>query len=329
MPNQRSGLGGQIGFATETAYGTYKAPTSFLPLESESVSLSKEYVKSAGLRAGRMSQPANQHRGTTRAAAGDTTFEFFDQGMLKFFNLLNGDVNTPAKIGTSTAYKTIFGVGLTPPIGKSATVQIGRPDVGGVYNPFSYIGGKLLSLKISIDANGICTFVPSWDFQDEKVGEALAAATYASSALPFTFQQMEALVGAESLGNVLSMEINISIPQKTDRYHLGNKGLKSEPIPNGLVAVAANASLEFGSMAEHNRYLNEEVVKISLKGTGREIDAENKMAANLVLTASKQTTSGPVLAGPDVVQTSLTFEGLDNGSEAPFSAEVISTDSAI
>jgi hypothetical protein len=276
-----------------------------------------------------MSQPANQHRGTTQAGAGDTTLEMYDQGMLPFLNLLTGDTLTPTKIGTSTAYKTDVAVGLDPPIGKSTTVQIGRPDVGGTVNPFSYLGGKIISLKISIDANGICTFVPTWDFQDEDTSKTLAAATYDADALPFTFQQMAALVGGESLGNVLSAEITISIPQKVDRYHLGNKGLKAEPLPNGLLAVTGSATMEFGSMADHDRYLSEEVIELGLNAEGAEIDAENNMEANFTLTAAKQVTSAPTVTGPDVVQTSLSFEGLDDGTQAPFKAQIISTDSAV
>lgn len=326
---ERSGLGAQLGVRKEEAYGTYKAPNRFIPLNSESLSLAKEYVRSKGLRAGRLAQAKNLHRATTRSVSGDISFELFDQGMGALFDLLHGDAAAPAKIGASTAYKQLHKIGLSSPWGKSATVQVGRPDTGGTVRPFSYLGCKGVSMKISIEASGIATVSMSLDGQDEVTGEALAAATYDSDALPFTFQQMDVLVGGEGIGNVRSITIEISVPQNTSRYHLGNEGKKDQPIANELVAVTANATLEFASLTDHNRYKNEEVPKLALTATGGEIDSEHDFAANFTLPAAKQVSSSPQVSGPDVLTTDVSFEGLDNGTEAPLEVELISTDTAL
>jgi hypothetical protein len=212
---QRSGLGAQIGFGKETAYGTFKAPTRFLPFENESLVLTKNYVEVAALQAGQMAQLANLHKGTTRGGAGDSPLPFYDQGMGIFFDAMHEEVIAPAKIGTSTAYKQIHPIGLTPAWGKSYTCQVGRSDTAaGTSHPFSYVGGKLMSMKLSIDANGILQLVPTWDFQDEKTAEALGEATYTAGAEPFTFQEIESLIGGGSFANVLSMNLSIGIPKK-------------------------------------------------------------------------------------------------------------------
>jgi hypothetical protein len=327
---QRSGLGAQLGVRKEDTYGTYKAPNRFIPLNSETLSLAKEFVRSAGLRAGRMAQAKNLHRGTTRGASGDINFELFDQGMGGFFDLFHGDAVVPAEVGESEdAFGQLHKIGLTPPWGKSTTVQIGRPDTGGTVQPFSYLGCKGLTMKIAIEASGIATISLTLDSQDEVTSETLAVTTYDADALPFTFQQMDVLVGAEPIGNVRSITIEISVPQKTDRLHLGNKGLKDQPIANALAAVTANASLEFASLVDHNRYKNEEVVKLALTAVGEEIDEDNDFAATFTLPAAKQVSSGPQVAGPDVLTTDVSFEGLDNGTDAPLEVELISTDTAL
>lgn len=326
---ERSGLGAQLGVRKEETYGTYKAPNRFIPLNTESLSMPKEFVRSKGLRAGRLAQAQTLHRGTTRSVGGDIAFELFDQGMGALFDLLHGEVVTPTKIAETAAYKQLHKVGLVSPYGKSATVQVGRPDTGGTVRPFSYLGCKALSMKISIEASGIATVTMSLDGQDEVTGEALAAATYDTDTLPFTFQQMEVLVGGAPIGNVRSITLDISVPQNTGRYHLGNSGKKSEPIANELVAITANGTLEFASLADHERYKNEEVVKLALKATGGVIAGANKFAANFTLPAAKQVSSSPQVQGPDVLTTDVSFEGLDNGTEAPLEVELVSTDTAL
>jgi hypothetical protein len=326
---ERSGLSAQLGVALEETYGTYKAATRFFPLESESLSLTKNYVKSKGLRAGRLAQAKNLHRATTRTVGGDVNLEFFDQGMGMLLNLLHGETVTPTKIGATLAYKQLHKIGLSSPYGKSLAVQVGRPDTGGTVRAFSYLGCKVTAAKLSIDANGIAMFTLTLDGQDEVTTETLATPSYSASALPFTFQQMVVKVGAESIGNVRSITINMPIPQSTERFHLGNAGKKDQPIANDFVEVTAETTLEFASLADHARYKNEEVVKLVLVGTGAEIDAENKMKAELTLPAAKQTSSAPQVQGPDIITTSATFEALDNGTEAPLSAELVSTDSAL
>ncbi len=325
----RSGLGAQLGVRKEEAYGTFKAPNRFVPLNSESLQLNKEYVRSKGLRAGKLAQAQNLHRATTRGGGGDVNFELFDQGIGAFFDLLHGDVVTPAKIGGSAAYKQLHKIGLTDSWGKSATVQVGRPGTGGTVHPFSYLGSKATTMKIAIEANGIATVSLSLDCQDEVTGEALAEATYDADALPFTFQQMDVLVDGAGIGNVRSITIEIAVPQNTGRHHLGNAGKKDQPIVNDLVAVTASAQLEFVDLTDHNRFKNEEVAKLALTAVGDEIDAENDFAANLTLTAAKQVTSSPQVQGPEVLTTDVSFEGLDNGTDAPLEVELISTDTAL
>src|SRR4029077_2233930 len=69
--SERSGIAAQLGVATEETFGTYKAPSRFFPFESESLTLTKEYIRSKGLRAGQLVQRQQSHLATTRRGGGN------------------------------------------------------------------------------------------------------------------------------------------------------------------------------------------------------------------------------------------------------------------
>lgn len=329
----RSGLGAQIGVATESAYGTFKAPTRFYPFESESLALTKNYIKSSGLTAGRLAQKSTLHRATTRTVGGDFSIEMFDQGMGILLNQLHGETITPVKLetGSKLLYKQIHKIGLTDPYEKSMTVQVGRPGVDGTVRAFSYLGCKVTEFKLSIDAGGLAMVSSSVDGMDEKTGEALASPTYNAKTLPYTFQQMVCKIGGVEAAFVRSITITVSVGQNTERYNLGNSGTKDTPIVNELLGVTANATLEFSGLTDHERYTKEELKELTLVGTGEEPEAGkgDNFVASFKMAAAKQTSSSPTVNGPDIITQDVTFECLDNFTAPPLEVEILSTDNAI
>jgi len=326
---ERSGVAAQFGVGAETAFGTYKAPSRYFPFESESLVLSKEYIRSKGLRAGHLAQSQNLHLATTRTVSGDVNLEFYDQGMGILLNLLHGETVAPEKITESEGYKQIHKVGLNSPFGKSLTAQVGRPDTGGTVRAFSYLGCKVTSAKIEVAQGGVTMLTLTLDGKDEVTAEALGSASYSTTAVPFTFNNCIAKIGGSEVANVQSITYNISMPQNVGRFNLGSSGTKLEPIINELVAVTAEATLEFASLDDHERFKKEEVVKLEAVATGSEIDAKATNKATLITPAAKQVSSGPTVQGPDILTTSVSFECLDNGTEAPLEIELVNTDSTL
>src|SRR5436190_14397793 len=100
----RSGLGAQLGLKTESSVGTFIAPTAFYPFTSEGIELDKTYVRSRGLRAGRMAQSSALHVGTTRTASGPITLEWLTKGMGSILNLLHVTCVTPTQQAATPAY---------------------------------------------------------------------------------------------------------------------------------------------------------------------------------------------------------------------------------
>lgn len=326
---ERSGVAAQIGFAAEETVGTYKAPTRFLPFESESLVLTKEYIRSKGLRAGQLVQRQQSHLATTRTVGGDVQLEFFNEGMGMLLNLLHGETVTPASISESEGKKQVHKVGLNSPYGKALTCQVGRPDTGGTVRAFSYLGCKVISAKIEVAQGGVTMITLTLDGKDEVTAESLGSATYSTTAVPFTFNNVIAKIGGSEVANVQSITYNISVPMNTGRYNLGSSGTKLEPIVNDLVAITAEATLEFASLTDHERFKKEEVVKLETIATGAVIDAKATNKATLTTPASKQVSSGPVVTGPDIITQSVSFECLANGTEAPLTVETISKDTTL
>lgn len=328
----RSGIGAQLGIATEETYGTYKAPTRFLPIDSESLVLEREYVRNQGLRNGRFVQAQNLHRGTTRTVGGDFNTKLFDQGMGILLNQLHGNSATPTKVAEKSeeVYKQTHAIGLTDPYDKSLTIQVGRDDTGGTERAFSYVGCKIPSLSISVESQGEAALTVGVDGRDCDTGKELAAASYDADALPFTFQQWELKFAGSKITNARSASVNISIPYATDRFLLGSSGLKSQPIINGFAEITIDAEMEFAGMADYERFINETVVKAEFIGTGAEIgEEEEKHVVKFTAPAVKQVTSGPTVQGPDIITESISFEVVDNGTEAPLTVEILSTDSTL
>ena len=61
-----SGIGGQLGFAPETVYGTPVASTKFLPVVKASPKLKLTYAQGTGINAGQLVESASQRLVTTQ-----------------------------------------------------------------------------------------------------------------------------------------------------------------------------------------------------------------------------------------------------------------------
>jgi len=313
----KSGLGAQVGIGTQVAYPTRVVPTTFVPFENESLALSKEYIRYQGLTANRMFQRQDLHVATTRAAGGSLTIPLSYKDMGKFFNLLHGNTVTPVQQAATTAYLQTHNIGTSPPDGKYATVQVGRPDTGVATRVFDYVGCKATGWTISLDAGGIATYSTELDARDETTSETLAAATYSAGSIPFNFTQGVAKSAGTSIGNVRSVTISGSNGMDTSRYHLGNTGLKDEPIVNAFSECTASCTLEFASLADHARFKDETVAAFALELTGPIIATTYAYWCKITFAASKQTSFGAAVAGPDILTADATFEAIDDGTNPP------------
>lgn len=325
-----SGLDAQLGIGTESTYGTRVAPATFIPFESESLALTQEYIENQPLMSGVMVQPQGYHVASTRSVEGTVEMLYFDRGMGKILNLLTGDTVTPATpSGATNARTQTFDIGLTSPVGKSATIQVGRPDVTGTVRPFDYVGAKITEATIAVESGSAATLSLNVDARDEKTDQTLATPTYSAAAKPFGFQSWSISIGGNAAVNVRSLTVTIPLNMAIDRYHLGNSGVKDEPLVNAQSELGVSATLEFRSLADHNRFRNESVVALVASATGALIEGSTYYKTEITIPAAKQVSSSPVVAGPDLVTSDVEFRALWNGTDAPMTIENTNTDTSL
>lgn len=326
----RSGLGAQLAVAKEVTYGTRVAPTRALPITSEDLTENPEFFRSEALRAGQMARASNLHRKTTVQVGGSINMELLTEGMGWLFDMLHGNtvsVTTPG--GATNARQQVHEIGLEAPWGKSLTCQVGRPGTDAVVRPFDYLGCKVTEVTIACEAGGAVTVVATIDGREEVTDQTLVVATYDADAEPFVFNDVALEIAGGPVTNARSITWKIGIPQNTERFHLGSDGKKDQPIANALVDITADAVLEFNSMADHNRFKNETLHSLMMRAEGDIIEAALPYYTELNAPCAKQVSSGPAVEGPDVITASASFEILANGTDAPVTAEIQNTDTAV
>lgn len=324
-----SGLDAQLGIGSETTWGTRATPTTFLPFNSESLTLTPTYTESEPIRAGLMVKPAGLHKRTGRSVEGSIELDFFDRSMGKILNMLHGKTVTPTTpAGATDSRLYVHEIGEDSPVGKGLTIQVGRPDTSGTVQPFDYVGCKITEATIGIEQGGLASLTLNIDGKDELTDQALASATYAAVE-PYVFENWAIEIDEGALANVLSLSVTIPLNFKTDRYFLGSSGVKAEQLLNAYSAMTVSAELEFASMDDHDRFVADETVEIVATATGSEIESGFDNEVEIKIAAAKQISSGPAVAGHDVITQSVEFEVLGDGTNAPIEISQQTSDTAL
>ena len=325
-----SGLGASLGLKRETVFGTYVAPDLFFEFDSESMGRKPNYLSSTGLKAGLMAPPVGRHKPTTRSAPGSVKMKVPNKGFGRWLDLLHGNVVTPEKIEATPAYKQLHKIGMSAPLGKSATMQIGKPAVGGTVQPFSYVGMKILEATLSCDVGAELMADLSLNARDELTAEALATPSYPTGLTSFDFVGGEVAVAADTLGLVPSASVTIPLAQKTDRFGLNKSALAAEPLPNDYLRPTGKLSMEFFGLTQFNHFVNCDAAKVVLNFEGAVIAGANKERLKITMPFCHFVGDSPQVSGPDVVMVDFPFEAYGSGgSEAPVEIEYVSVDATL
>jgi hypothetical protein len=311
-----SGLAGQWGFVDESTYGTFVVPTRFLEFNSESLKLERERIESAGIRAGR--RVLHRWAAGVQRVTGDIEFELAPQGTaLLWKHILGAVVTTGASPYTHT---------FTPGdlAGKSMTVQIGRPDIGGTVRAFSYLGCKVASAELSLAVNEFAQMSVSLYGAHEDTGQSLAVAAYPATLSPFVFTQGSVSL-AGSAFDVQECSLAIDNGLATDRHFIRTTTPErpKEPLEATRRAITGSLTADFTDLTAYNRFVN---------GT------EAALVVTLNAGASAQTTitmnvrfdgTTPDIGGDELLGQELPFKAVSATSDAAaITAVVINADAA-
>lgn len=147
-----TGMAGQVGWALEATPGLAVTPTTFVPFVGEKLVNSTPTILSAGIIAGRRLPTSAQHAQGNTTLKGSIDMELQNRGQEDLFTLLIG---TPVKTGAGPFTRTYSPIDVSA---LSATMQVGRPEVGGTVDPFTWAGCKIPGAEIAFKAGEFVTF---------------------------------------------------------------------------------------------------------------------------------------------------------------------------
>ena len=321
----RSGLAAQFGMVAESSFATYNAPTRFLEMTDDSLALTIERIESAAIRSTNRVMRSDRWVAGAKSAGGATGFELADRGFgLLLKHMLGAVAITTPGGGTNTRDHTVT---LGDMAGLSATVQIGRPDVGGTVRPFSYVGCKVASWQLSNSPNGLLLLEVTWDGVDETTSESLASASYPAT------QGLLSYVGglitiASSSFDVREVSLTGDNGLDTGRHQIRQSQLKKEQHAAAMVELGGNLSADFTDLTAYNRFVNGTVASMTMLWEGATIEGSFKYGLLVTLPAVRFDGTTPNVGGADILEQPLPFKVLNNGSGEPITLRYRTTDTA-
>lgn len=319
----RSGLFTQLGVASEVTYGTFVTSARFLEFTEESLKLEIERLEAEGLRTGTRVQRSTHWANGRRQVAGDLAFEVANKGFGLLFHKALGAVATAAD-GTGWKHTATIG----DLYGDMLSLQVGRPDVAGTVQPFSYTGCKVAEWELEQEENDWLKLKLAIDGRDEATATALASAT--APALTELFHGgMLTLTVAGGAFSPTKFSVKCDNGLNTERFKLKSSILKDEPIEAARREITGVLDGEFESLTAYNRFVNGTVVGIIATWTAvSTYDTAKPFKLVVTLPACRFDGETPEVGGTDVIEQPLPFKVLDDGTNQPVTIEYYTSDAA-
>jgi hypothetical protein len=338
-----SGLDGQVGFASETTWGTAVTTTRFPEFNSETLKKEVTWLEPAGLRVGTKAKRVSRIRQARKWVSGDVELDVVTKGMgLLVKHMLGSIVTTTTQIAATTAYKQIHIPGDFRTLG--LTVQVGRPEPSGTVRPFTYAGCKVTGWEFTLEDSDYPKLKLTLDGKSEDTAAALATASYLAGASAFDFSQATlklggtattasgetTIAGGTAVATIVkSFSAAGETPMATERYGLGNAGLKSEPLENDIPTYTGSLGAEFNRTELYDLYANNTTTALQLDLTGAVIEASNTYLFSLIMPAVKLKAAAPSVSGPDIVQMSTDYEVYNDETNPTIQIKIVSTEATV
>lgn len=323
-----SGLGSQVGFSTESTWGTRVAPTKFVRGTAYAANRAQNRVQGEGLQAGVIGNIGAHYVETTEAGEGSLSCDIQTNGFGPLLQALTGGTSTIVQQEATAAWLQTHTLG--DPV-KSLTVQVGTPYRTGTVFVQELQGAKVTSAELSCSADSILTGSFNFDAKKYDSSQTLATATYVS-ANPFHGKQMAVKTGSygaeAAVSGVRSVSLSWNNAFDTEDYTAGSTGLKAEQIRNGVVSITGSLTVDWLTTTktafEDLRVANTST-SLVLKWTGALIAATYYEDLEICLPGVFFTGDAPSISGADVVTADYGFEWKYDGTNLPY-IKYISTD---
>ncbi|WP_426404218.1 phage tail tube protein [Streptomyces sp. R-07] len=324
-----SGLGAQIGIASEVTYGTFVAPTRFIEFTKESLVLKKTTAQSSGIAAGRLMALSSRRVVTQKEVSGSLELEVTNKGMGVLLQALMGTTVTPVQQAVTTAYLQTHTLADT--WGKSLTIQKGVPLTTGTVTDKTMLGCKVTSAEFSCEVGGMLTSSFEFDGKDCDETQTLAAASY-SNMSPFHFGQLAVKSGTfgteTALDGVRKVSVKIERPQDVGRFYANQSALKAQPISNDLVKVTGSLEMDYVATTVDDLHTSDGATSLVVEFVGPLIASTYFETFRIKLPAVKVDDAPPTVDGYGVVKPTFNFTALFDGTNQ-VAIEYMSTDTTV
>lgn len=296
-----SGIGSQLGIATETTFNNAVTVSTFYEFNNESINYNKNIAVGLGLRAGGQVARSSRRVVTTSDASGEINLDLPTKGLgLLLSHAMGGTIQTSGTYTLGDVY------------GKSFTAQVGVPQYGGTVTPKTIAGCKISSWEIAAAQSEIATGRFTVDGASFTTGTALATASFPANNSIFHFAQGAITIDGSAVANIKDFTLTVDNVLKTDRYNLGSAGIKQEQIINGFRNISGSMTAEFTDTTLLTKFLSDASAAVSLTFTGT-----SSSSLSITLSAVKFDGEAPQVGGPEVIDINFTFEAYDNGTDQP------------
>lgn len=336
-----TGLDAQLMVKLETAYGTPVTVDKAYEFNSEGLAWEPTWLEPSGLRVGTKFKRASRLVQSRQTVSGSIELEHATRNMGTLWKLALGSSVTTPTLVLGSAYKQVHVPGDF--LGKSATIQVGRPEPSGTVRPHTYAGCKVAGWEFSCSDGEYATLSLDIEGRSESTATALATASYVAGAEVFNFSQVTVLKlggtattaagettiasGVTVPGVVSGITISGENPMATERYGLGNAGLKNEPLENDIPTVTGTLSAEWDRTTFYDLFKANTTTALELKFEGSVISGTDKNTLSFILPAVKFKNVAPSVDGPDVIQADVDFEAYSDETNPVIQVKLISADS--
>jgi hypothetical protein len=320
-----TGLDAQFGTATETTVGTKATVTKFFPFNSAALTAEPSYIENAGIMAGQRIRGISQVAISRYTASGKFEIPVMMKGFGWWLKHILGSTANPASDGT-LAYKQVHTPGGLK--GLSFTAQVGKPQPSdGAVKALTYYGCKITDWDLTLADNAITLLSGTIDSWNEDSATALATASYPTGNLPFSFANVTAFTTGgtvSSAGGEMSIASGVAVPSvvtkftlsgnasmATERYGLGNAGIKREQLEEDFFQITGALEAEFDQTTWANPLVAGTTVPLQITSTGPNIESGKPYLMDIILPACKITKAPAEVSGPGIVSVSAEFTAYD------------------
>lgn len=357
MPAYGSNLSGQIMVAAESTVGTAVTTTTGYEILNENFIFNPTDLDSAGIKSGQAFERSTRHMRSRFDVNGDFTVEHSDKGHMALLwkHSMGSALTVPVVIGATTAYESYLTPGTHAGLGLTVQTGVVQPDT--TVRAFTWSGVKPTQWDFSVSDNAFAQLKLTCDAWNLDTAPALATVSYTANTGVFVFKDATTFklggtpstaggkttvaAGVTATTIVHGFTLTGTTGMKTDRYGLGNAGVKKEQLENAIPTITGTLDAEFTQRTElYDLYKSNTPTCLQLDLTHFDVSGNDAGGVNagpnpyllsFILPKVYFTAANANIAGPDIAMQKLSFKAFDDGSgtNPVLQVHLVSTDTTL